>query len=125
VLIIPIMCPLLGRTYKNEIGNSDVVFYGPEDKVHGLELIDLVKKWYQTAMGLPDQENPLMGDDLDGTKNRKFLVPLNESFKLMICGGSWEKPALEKGNENRVFVRKAVIDTKTLYNQCNPIAGRS
>jgi hypothetical protein len=108
------MSPLLGNVYKNEIGNSDVFFYGPDDRVHGLELLDLVRKWYQTAMSQPDDKNPLMGDDPDGTKNKNFLVPLSDSFQLLICGGSWEKPALQKGNENRVFVRKAKIDTKTV-----------
>ena len=46
----------------------------------------------------------------------RFLKPssLIKTHPLLICGGSWELPALEKGNENRVFIRNAVIDTKTV-----------
>jgi len=91
-----------------------MIFYGATDLVRGFTPLNLVRKWYQTSLSVAGNENPLMGDDLDGERNRKFLVPLNESYRLLICGGSWEKPALEKGNENRVFVRKGVIDTKTV-----------
>lgn len=108
------MCPLLGKKFKNQIGSSDIFFYGPTDSVHNFSLLDLVEKWYKTALAVTESKNPLMGDDLDGEKNKNFLVPLTESHKLLVCGGSWEKPALRKGNENRVFVRKAIIDTKTV-----------
>lgn len=108
------MSPLLGKTYNNPIGNDNMNFYGKTDLVHGVTTLDLVRKWYQTSLSVASNENTLMGDDLDGERNKKFLVPLNESYRLLICGGSWEKPALKKGNENRVFVRKAVIDTKTV-----------
>ena len=58
----------------------------------------------------------MLGDDLEGKLNENFKtsLPSDESHPLLICGGSWELPALEKGNENRVFIRKAIIDTKTV-----------
>jgi len=108
------MCPLLGSIYGNKIGTPDIEFFGRGESVHGVDALELVRKWYQTALSVPEKENPLMGDDLDGVKNRKFLVPLNDSYRLLICGGSWEKPALKIRNENRVFVRRAEIDTKTV-----------
>jgi hypothetical protein len=108
------MCPLVGKTYETEIGGTDILFYGETDVPHEFKLLDLARKWYQTALNVPNDDNPLMGDDLDGIKNKNFLVSLGKSFRLLICGGSWEKPALRKENENKTFVRKAVIDTKTL-----------
>ena len=108
------MSPLLGKNYKNVIGNSDIMFYGVDDGIHGFPSLELVRKWYQTSLSVAGNENPLMGDDLTGEKNKRFFVPLREPYRLLVCGGSWEKPALEIGNENRVFVRRAVVDTKTV-----------
>ena len=108
------MGPLLSRKYGKRIGNQQVKFYGPRDKIHGFSQLDMVRKWYQTALAQPDEKNPLMGDDPNGLKNRNFWVRLKGSYRLLVCGGSWEKPALRKGNENRVFYRRAYINTETV-----------
>lgn len=108
------MSPLLSVKYKKKIGNRHMKFYGRTDKIRGFPPLEMVRKWYQTALAQPNDKNPLMGDDPNGVKNKKFWVPLKESYRLLICGGSWEKPALRKGNENRVFFRKAYINTNTV-----------
>ena len=108
------MSPLLSRKYGKRIGNRQVKFYGGRDKIHGFSQLNMVRKWYQTALAQPDEKNPLMGDDPNGLKNRNFWVRLKGPYRLLVCGGSWEKPALKKGNENRVFFRKAYINTETV-----------
>jgi hypothetical protein len=108
------MSPLVSLKYRKRIGNNQMKFYGNRDRIHGFSHLEMVRKWYQTALAQPDAKNPLMGDDLNGVKNKKFWVPLKGPYRLLICGGSWEKPALSKGNENRVFFRKAYINTDTV-----------
>ena len=105
----------LGTNYKDQL-DTHMKFYDHGEKVYGNSQVELVRQWYRTALSIPTGQNPLLGDDLDGKLNENFKtsLPSDKSHPVLICGGSWELPALEKGNENRIFIRKAVIDTKTV-----------
>lgn len=105
----------LSSNYEGDV-DVHIKFFGENEEVYGNPQIELVRQWYKTALDVPTRSNPLLGDDLDGTLNENFKtsLPSDKSHQLLICGGSWELPALQKGNENRVFIRKATINTGTV-----------
>jgi hypothetical protein len=105
----------LDTGYKANV-ESHMKFYRPGEEVYDNPQVELIREWYKTTLSKPTGQNPLLGDDLEGNLNENFktFLPKDQSHPLLICGGSWELPALQKGNENRVFIRKAMIDTKTV-----------